>query len=260
MSVDFSAGDPGKVPGNDPTKFVPDGGQGNGGAGAEDQTVVLEIGDRKFTKADLIKKITNADSHIETLTTELAQQREAISQMSETLKTSLSAADVLKKIQEAGAGGSGGDEAARAAAAAAEAAAHQPSVKPEDVVNQVLQQLQQGEQAKKEEANWNSVTTTLTSAYGDADTVNAKVKEVAEENEYTLEELADMARKKPKAFLKLFDLNKRAGTQIGRGNVNAAAYQQQQRPAQTAGYAKIRNTKERVGAYRQILGQRLANQ
>lgn len=246
--IDFRAGDPGNNGAMDETNFRAQGGNEGAGEGAGDQTVVLELGGRKFTKADLEKKIVHADQHIDKLTAELHEQRELLKRLEPVLAKQVSAAEVLAKLQQ---NGVKKEDEVPSNEPPGEQPAQPAGVNPEDIASKVLQHIEAGQQAKQQEENWRQVTSALTAMYGEA--VNSKVKEVCDALEMTPAEAVQMAKTRPKAFLKLFDAGAKqpVGSNIGKGALNAASFKADQK--KPSGYVGARSTKDQVSAYLQRL-------
>ncbi|MDY0087125.1 MAG: hypothetical protein RBS78_01005 [Coriobacteriia bacterium] len=238
--TDFRAGDPGSGNPGEQTNFAEGGGAGNQPGTQEDTTVVLEYGGKQYTKADLLKKLTNADSHIGTLTGELADQRELLNEVNDTLKKQISAADLLKQILEG--------KAPEAAPAPAAAPAAQEAPSADAIAAQVLGKLRESKDAEQRDANWAEVTKALTGAFGDK--VNQKVAEVAAEAGLTLAEAAEMARSKPKAFMRLFPevtAKPKPSVLPSSGQYNTQSFQATQRGL--SGILTAKNTRELVDIY-----------
>lgn len=180
-----------------PTSFQAPGDNGNQGGQADDKTVVFEHGGRKYTAADLVKKIDSSDQFIATLKAEGAENRSLLEQANTALAKTLSAAELLKKVQEGGA-------AAAAPTAAAPAAAAQPAAAPtaQEVAALVVKQQQEAQAAIQADANFAEVQTALTKTYGQR--VDAKVDEIAAAVGMTRDAAIALARSSPKAFLRMF--------------------------------------------------------
>lgn len=199
----------------------------------QDNGVVLEFNGRKFTKEDLIKKLSSADDFIETLKKEREEDRALLNQVQDALKEQVTAKELLNQIK------AGGDQKPTTA------------VDPKDIAAQVMAQLATQQAATKQEANWAEVTTQLTAAFGDK--TNAKVKAVAEENGLSIEEAARMARTNPKVFLKLFpELSNKGpmGNNLVSGNSgNVLGNKAPKEAPKNTGFTKANTTKERVNIY-----------
>lgn len=211
--ADAPAGTDGKQ-----TSFNSGGGADQGSQGAGDNTVILEHGGRKFTKADLVNKLSHADSHIETLTRERAEDRKLLSEANEMLRKAASTAELLAKVkgeQPAGEQPNGNAPAQPA---------QQPTIKAEDIAAQVMGTLQQQQVAQQRKENFKQVSEALTRAFGSA--VDAEVAKVAAESGITLEQAREMAESQPKVFLKLFPgIDKKAKPSvIPGGSVNSQSF------------------------------------
>lgn len=200
--------------------------------------VVFSHGGRQYTEADLAKKLDSADTFIEQLKAEGAENRKAIEEMKAALQKNIAAADVLASIKGAQAPAANPSAPAAAPASPAEIA-------------QLVIQHQEAERAKAQEAaNWASVATQLGAQYGA--TVDAKVAEVAKENGLTLEAAAHLARTAPKAFLRLFpEVKAPASPMPQAGRVNPQSHQAP--VAKTPGYQQARSTRELVNIYQERL-------
>lgn len=236
----FVAGDPGSGTAPEATSFQAAGVQPNNPAAPDQGDVVLEYGGRKFTKDDLIKKLTHADEHIQRLTNERSEDKALMEEVRNALKKQVDVAEVLKQIKGQGANPDPTQQPP----------ANQPAAAPtaDEIAAKVLGTLKEGEAAQQREANWRSVTETLTKAYGDA--TNQKVAQAAAEAGLTLAEAAELAKSKPKAFLKLFPDIAPAKPQhsaVAPGVVNTQSFQQA--PRGNSGYAKAGSTKQAVSIY-----------
>lgn len=200
---------------------------------SQDSGVVLEFNGRKFTKEDLIKKITSADDFIDTLKKEREEDRALLNQVQETLKEQITAKELLNKVKTAG-------EQQQPAAA----------VDPSEITKQVLAQLESNKAATQQEQNWAEVTSTLTAAFGDK--TNEKVKAVAAENGLSIEEAARLARTNPKVFLKLFpalDKKPMGNNLVGGNSGNILGNKAPADTPKATGFTKARSTKESVSIY-----------
>lgn len=228
------AGDGGK-----PTNFQADG-VVQPSPNPEDNAVVLEYEGRPLTKTELLKKLSSADKHIEQLVQERKEDRRLLEEVNASLKKQVDVGELLKQMQTGG-----GHPASTPAASPSN-----PPVDANTVVAQVRSQLAAEAQAAQEQANWDEVTTKLTQAFGDA--TNTKVAQMAKDAGMPLEEAVDMARKRPKAFLKMFpDLTPKAQPSALPGSkFNAQSFQ---KPAVTSGFHKAANTKASIAIYQEKL-------
>lgn len=88
----------------------------------------------------------------------------------------------------------------------------------------VMARIQTQTQAQAEDVNFKYVASELTKKYGDS--VDSMVKEVAEESGLSMDEVALMARQKPKAFLRMFHVEAKQTQQTTRptsSSFNASA-------------------------------------
>jgi len=202
----------------------------------DDPSVVLEFNGRKFTKEDLITKLSSADSFIETLKQERAQDRALLEEVNKKLAEQVSARELLNQVN------SGKDK---------DTPAPTQTVDPEAITKQVLAQLQNQQTAKQQEQNWSEVTAKLTATFGDK--TNAKVQQVAKENDMSVEEAAQLAKTKPKMFLKLFpELNGSApkGSALLQGNSQRDIFgQPKNTESKSSGYSATRTTRDSVSVY-----------
>lgn len=242
MTTNFQAGDPGASgTAKEGINFKAEGGTTDD-SGAQDTTVLLEVGGRKFTKTDLIKKITNADTHISTLETKLDEQGKLLSEVNEVLKKQVNAAELLKQIKE----GQQQGQQAQQPSNEANQQAKLPTV--DEIVNEIEARNVKKASAAQQESNWKEVTTTLTKAFGDA--TNQKVAKAAEEAGITLAQAEALAKSSPKVFLRLFpDLKPSAqGSALPQGGkVNTQSVKPS--AGKSSGYAQAKTAKEEVSIY-----------
>lgn len=211
-----------------------------------EDAVLLELQGRKYTRSDLEKKILHADSFIDNLKKELADQRALLGEVNDTLRQQVNAREVLEQLS-----------ANKPIEAPAAAQPNTPNSAPtvDSLTASVMATLRTQEEAKSANANWESVTKTLSLAYGDS--VNQRVVDVAAEVGMTLEEAASLARAKPQAFLRLFpDLKPSAkGSGIGRGSVNTLALSTNTPAPTKSGYMQATKTRDSVNVYLARLNQ-----
>jgi len=240
MTIDFQAGDPGSSAGqNEATNFQAQGVSSETG-NSDDTTVLLELNGRKFTKGELVKKITNADSHINTLTTELSEQRRLLNDVAEQMKKQVNAAELLNQVKN--------QNSAAPAAVTNSNTAPAPTLSADEVVAAVMGKLQQSNLESTQDTNFNAVKAQLTQAFGNA--VNARVKAAADEAGITLEVAAGLARTSPKLFLKMFpELSGKPQASVlpGRGQTNTQSFAAQQ-PG-PSGFVKAKTGKQKVEIY-----------
>lgn len=209
---------------------------------AEDNSVLLEWKDRKFSKEDVIKKFSNADSHIETLTAELAEKRKMIEELTTSMKEQINAAELLKKVKEASQAPAGGEQAKP-----------NVSINPDDIVNSVLSHIEAKKSEQQEAANLDKVKQALQEKWGDK--VNEYVAKTSNELGMSVEDAIGLARRNPTAFSKLFDVNKQEGqkeTSFSKANTQAFSGKPERK---ATNYMNLRTTKDMVAAYQEALKQ-----
>lgn len=233
MTVDFSGATPAPTPApvTDPSGAAPVTPEPK--PAGQDDGLFLEVGGRKFTKEDVVKKITNADQFIETLKQERDEDRRLLAEVQEQLRKQVTAQELLSRMNNT----SNTPNEPQA-----------PQLKAEDITAQVLAQLQSQQAAVQEESNWKSVTEKLAATFGDR--ANEKVAAVAQENGLSLQEAASLARTKPQLFLRLFP-----ETSVGKKPTPSTFHQPSGNapaiPAQVvdSGFGKSRTTRESVNIY-----------
>lgn len=213
---------------------------------ADDNSVVLEYNGRGFTKADLVKKLSHGDHHIETLVNELKEQRGLLDDVGKTLKEQVDAREILEQMRN-------GEADRQEPRTQSQPKEDEPTpVSAEQIRKEVLESLKAEKDEVIQKGNWKSVTEQLTERFGDS--VNQKVQEVADEFGMSIVEAADMAKKRPKAFLRLFPeaQGEKRPSIPERGRVNTQALKE---PAArgSSGLFKAKSSKEQVSIYLQRL-------
>jgi len=209
---------------------------------------VLEIAGRKYTPEELEKKVLNQDNFIEQLKQERQEDRTLLNEALAELKKTVSAKELLNQVKEGE-----GNQNSQQTEQAKESEPSNQAVDPNEIARQVREQLNKESQEKEKETNWNQVTSALTEAFGQK--VNDKVKEVAEENGFTIEEAVEFAKSKPKAFLRFFDLSKAKPTQrVPEYNSNSFNQRPPDNQAASA-FWKANKTKDQVSSYLERLRQ-----
>lgn len=230
--------------GNEPTTFVASGVVAEPVAGAADTAVVLEHEGRKYTRTDLLKKIGNADSFIETLKTERAKDRELLEAAAKALEKATSAKEVLQAVTTT--------------AAPAAAAPVAQSLDANAIAKQVADQIR-GETAADaakvvQDANFKVAQEALTKHYGkDAD---AKVRAIAAENDLSFDEAIAMAKSKPKAFNALFLPKTKPAAPTFHGSHGPTPPGPASQPGK--GYWAADKTRDRVAAFTAALAAKAA--
>lgn len=204
----------------------------------------LEYNGKSLSREDVLKKLQNADSFIETLKGERAEDRQRL----EAIESQLQKAGKVDEVLEALRGNGQGAPDQENTPPENEPAS--PTLDVETLTQGVLEQLSAREQAQLEDNNWKAVTETLTHTFGEK--TNAKVREVALNNDLSVEEAADLARKRPKVFLKLF------GDEVKGSTTSASLLGGGRRPAPRkdttpSGYAQARKTSDQISIYKKKL-------
>lgn len=233
MTDFMSGGDPANpvIPSNEPTSFKSDGALPTAAQIADDNTVVFEHGGRKFTRADLVKKLDHSETHIQRLTAERVEGRKLLDEVNVTLGKQVNAAELLRQIKEG----------AVIQPQAQEPAVVAQLVTADTVAAQVVAKLQQDQLTQQRDSNFKEVQAVLTNTFGDS--VNKRVQDAAVESGITVAEAIEMARSKPKVFLKLFPelTTKVQPSAVSRGTVNTQSFQEA--PSGPSGYTKATSDK-----------------
>lgn len=211
---------------------------------AEDKTVLLELNGRKFTKADLVAKIVSGDQFIETLKAESKTQRELLEKATDALTKSVSAAEVLKAVQNP------------PATVAIPTNATSPIAPTAAEIIAEVERLQLVKQsAAQQDTNWKETTTTLTKVFGDK--VDVKVDEVCARNGLTRQAAIVLAKSTPKVFLALFpEISAPSPKTIDFGNrsVNTQA-QTGDTSRKASGILTAKSSKDHVAVYKRRLAE-----
>lgn len=200
---------------------------------AADEAPVLEYGGKAYTKADLLKKLENADSFIETLKKEREDDRTLLKQASERLEKAVSTAELLKTVKET-------------ATPASPSAPATPE--PIDLEGTVGRLLEKRETETKQRQNFETVKAALQGVYGA--NADAKVKEVCASLGMKFEDGITLAKNSPEAFKRLFPELSQAVKKgnVPSGDVNPSAFNGIQ-PKKETGYWKANSAKEQTQAY-----------
>lgn len=90
-----------------------------------------------------------------------------------------------------------------------------------ELAAQVKQELEQEQTKKQLETNFKEVSQKLTSMFG-GDKVDSKVREIAESNGLTYDDMIGIAQKSPKAIYRMMGIDQQApqGSQFSQGSIN----------------------------------------
>lgn len=196
-------------------------------------TAVIEYGGKKLTAADVLKKLQHADEFIEQLKAERQADRALLTEATTALQTAVTAKQLLTSTP-------------------APAAPAAPT--PVDIAGEVDKVVTAREAARIEEANWKAAQEAMTKAFGDK--ADEKAKAAAAEAGYTLPELVQLARTKPKAFQRLFpELQAPAAPTPTptKGAVSTAAQGAAAKPKSASGYWEATSIRDKVAIYTQKL-------
>lgn len=130
------------------------------------------------------QRLQDKDAFIETLKSEGQTYREAVANMEERLQNMEKISEVLNKGQQQ------------------DVSNQDTGLDEDELVGKVIANLSQREKEQKMESNYTTVVSTLSDKFG-SDRVNEKVKQAAEANGLTVEDMINTAKKSPQAFYKL---------------------------------------------------------
>lgn len=175
----------------------------------ENQQPFLTVGDRVFkTKEDAARHIEAAQNHIKTVESNYDQATTLAVKQDELLQKASKVEELMKAVAKRGESSGEGEVTT--------------SLSKEELIADAVKafdQLQSQRTAKQvEEDNWNKVTSALTTVY--AEKTNEVVRKVAEENGLSLEDAAQMARRHPQVFLKMFDTKTKTTATVNSSSVN----------------------------------------
>lgn len=145
----------------------------------------FEYGGKKFTREELLTKLTHADTHIQTLVAERTRDAEALAAAAAKLEAAKRIEDLLK-----------------AQPTPAAPAAPSPAPAPLDIESAVAKVVEARDIKAREESNWKAAQEAVTKAYGDK--ADQKVKETAAALGMSFDGMVQLARTAPAAFARLF--------------------------------------------------------
>lgn len=228
MADTFNAGDPGNQSDQQGSSF-------SAQETDQDRSGTTETGEGKSNQNQnvdvqkLMKRFEDSQAFIEQLKQERAEDRRLLEELQNRQTPDID--EIMEKVNQT-------------------RSADDNPVDPDVLVNQVYdkvnQTLSEKERAEKEKANINAVAQTLQKQFGDD--VDSKVAEIAQENDMSFDDVFSMAKRSPKAVLKLLGVNSNSGqgspTPSG-GSVNTQSYSGRQEPPQR-NILSARTEKERV--------------
>jgi hypothetical protein len=212
-------------------------GQGAGADNAGNNDVKKDNSSNNTDFAVLQKRVNDSQEFISTLKTEREGDRQTIQQLQEELAKRPTLEELTEHINSS---------------------ASATTVDSADLISKtvdaVTSSLSAKEEAKVQDANFQSVSATLTSAFG-ADKVDAEVARLAQENDMSFDEVVVLAKRSPKAALKLLGLTGKESTaspdrNTGSLNTQGVTNSNQGQPATSGNIMTYRTDKDRV-AYMQ---------
>ena len=152
----------------------------------------LQVGERVFkTPEDAIKHIDSAQQHIQKLEKDWESATALVERQDQLLEKAARVDELMSAVEQNSSRNTEGTT----------------QLSKEEVIAEAITAFEQRQQVatiqEQQAQNWNTVTGTLTKLYGDK--TDEVVQKVAGENDMTLEEAAELAKTKPKVFLKMFD-------------------------------------------------------
>tara|TARA_R100000544_G_C2216677_1_gene54987 strand:- start:44 stop:775 length:732 start_codon:yes stop_codon:yes gene_type:complete len=202
----------------------------------------LKVGDRVFkSKEDVENHIGHAQNHISKLESDFEAATSLVDRQQMLLEKARKVDDLMDAVANNQNSSGNAEET--------------PQLSKEEVIADAVKAFEQRQteqtQAQQAEQNWNEVTSTLTQAFGDK--TNEVVQKVASENGLSVEDAASMARKHPKVFLKMFDVQAtKPSAQPTRSSVNTEGFSE--RPAEQPRKSFMRmSAKEKASRVHQML-------
>jgi hypothetical protein len=189
-SFNDNNGDPVSQPSGQPQGSFANGNDQPG----NDQSPPVQPSDDKSLDVDvsvLQKRVNDSQEFISTLKTERATDRAELERLQEELARRPSMEEIMEHINK-------------------QAGTNQTTLDPDDLINKAVEATEARSAAKAQEAqrasNINAVAETLKSAFQGED-LDAKVKEIAAENDMSFDDVFDLASRNPKAALKVLGVS-----------------------------------------------------
>jgi YesN/AraC family two-component response regulator len=202
----------------------------------------LTVGDRVFkTKEDVVKNISSAQEHISKIEN---SYKEAIS-LIEKQEGALEKSSRIEELMEA---------LAKRKEESSGRAEETPSLNKDDLIADAIKAFDQLQNERKsvevEQRNWEEATSILSKAY--ADKTDEVVRKVVAENDLTWEDAVRLAKRSPKVFLKMFNLNNKTTATVNTSSVNTEQFGTQRASKPHTSLMKM-STRERAEYVRQRL-------
>lgn len=191
-------------------------------------TSELDLGTKLQQQMDVMqKRIGDKDNFIDTLKTENQTLREKMADIEAKLESMGSVEDALSRIDKAN-------------------NSNQDTTLDEDtLVSKVLGKMKAVTEEEKAEANFKSVSATLTKTFG-ADKVDEIVRKAAAENGLTFDDMFALAKKSPQAVYRMIGVKQSSSTTNPSQNTNFGyTSDNQNREQKLADYAKMRRENPR---------------
>lgn len=207
---------------------------------ALDKSPVLTYQGKEYTEEDLIRKLENADQHIERLVSERKADDVRFTEIEQRLAKAASVEEIMEQIRSKQSPDKGKLDQ------------QQPSFSSDEIVNQVRQQLANDQQEAARKANFQQVKQDLNATYGEK--VNDVVLKVAKANDMTVDELVELSHTRPALVKRLFPelstQKSNQATSLSRSTVNQHALNSDNRAKPSnSGYTNAKNQRERIDAY-----------
>lgn len=213
----------------EPTPQVPRGDEGGD-----------KVSKEEFEK--LVKRLNDSQDFIEQLKSETKTYREQIEELQGKVVNSPSVDEILEKLQDR----KGGFD----------------QIDPDEIVQRATQAFEQSmtakQKAEQEQKNFESVSSVLSRQFGKE--VDQKVAELAEENGMSFDEIVNMAKRSPKATLKLLGVKEepeRGTPAPSRGSVNSLGLPSTPQAPRKTNIAKLSTDKDRVAYFQTEMAERL---
>lgn len=208
---------------------------------SDSDDVILEHEGRKFTKADLLKKLEHSESFIDTLKKERDDDRKLIQQVNDKLSEQVELKEVIEEMKRQGQFGTKEEKGE----------AVEKGVDPDKIAESVFDRINSQKVQEQREVNWKDVTSNLNKQFGEK--TNETVYHRAQENGLSVAEAAELARSKPKVFLRMFPEleagKQKGGTFHSPGFSREALNRDEANKPTPSGYTKAKSDKERVQSY-----------
>lgn len=202
-----------KTSGNDTGNQTGGDNQQNTGEGVDTKSIEYQL-------SQLQKRVEDKDAYIKQLESEGKTFRESLEEYDQRLKTT----EELTKLLE-----QSGNQQAQPGVNNQETALDENTV-----AEKVIETLSKREAEEQMNKNWTQVESRVKEVFGeDANSINEKMRQIAEDNGMSVSDMKETARKSPKAFYKLAGLEggvqRPQSPQPSRGSVSNVDYEHSQK-------------------------------